>query len=41
MYGMSNISKEDKKNAYAAGMNAQLGKPIDIQKLMETLTDIL
>lgn len=37
----ANAFEEDKKNAYAAGMDAHLAKPIDISKLMETLTDIL
>lgn len=37
----ANAFQEDKENAYAAGMDAHLAKPIDIQKLMETLTDIL
>lgn len=37
----ANAFKEDKENAYAAGMDAHLAKPIDIQKLMETLTDLL
>ncbi len=37
----ANAFEEDKKNAYAAGMDAHLAKPIDIQKLMDTLGDIL
>ena len=37
----ANAFEEDKKNAYAAGMDAHLAKPIDISKLMGTLTDIL
>lgn len=37
----ANAFEEDKKNAYAAGMDAHLAKPIDIQKLRETLTDYL
>lgn len=37
----ANAFEEDKKNAYAAGMDAHLAKPIDIPKLMEILTDIL
>ncbi|MCI8327452.1 MAG: response regulator, partial [Lachnospiraceae bacterium] len=37
----ANAFEEDKRNAYAAGMNAHLAKPIDISKLMETLTEIL
>ncbi len=37
----ANAFEEDKKNAYAAGMNAHLAKPVDRQKLMETLTEFL
>lgn len=37
----ANAFEEDRKNALAAGMNAHLTKPIDIQKLMETLADVL
>ena len=37
----ANAFEEDKKNAYAAGMNAHLAKPVDIQKLLETLTEFL
>lgn len=37
----ANAFEEDKKNAYAAGMNAHLAKPIDIQKMMETLAEFL
>ncbi|NBI91162.1 response regulator [Lachnospiraceae bacterium] len=37
----ANAFEEDRKNAYAAGMDAHLGKPIDIQKLMETLGNLL
>ncbi|MCI8479033.1 MAG: response regulator [Oscillospiraceae bacterium] len=37
----ANAFEEDKKNAYAAGMDAHLAKPIDSSKLMETLTEIL
>lgn len=37
----ANAFEEDKKNAYAAGMNAHLAKPIDLQKMMETLTEFL
>ncbi len=37
----ANTFEEDRKNAYAAGMDAHLAKPIDIPKLIETLTDIL
>lgn len=37
----ANTFEEDKKNAYAAGMNAHLAKPVDIPKLMKTLTEFL
>ena len=37
----ANAFEEDKENAYAAGMNAHLAKPIDIQKMMETLAEFL
>jgi CheY-like chemotaxis protein len=35
----ANAFEEDKKNALAAGMDAHLAKPIDVQKLVETLTN--
>ena len=37
----ANAFEEDKKNALAAGMNGHVSKPIDIPKLMETLTQVL
>lgn len=37
----ANTFEEDKKNAYAAGMDAHLAKPIEIQKLTETLAAFL
>ena len=37
----ANSFEEDRQNARAAGMNAHLAKPIDIQKLTETLRGIL
>ena len=37
----ANAFEEDKKNAYAAGMNAHLAKPIDIQKMTETLAEFI
>lgn len=37
----ANSFKEDKDAAYEAGMNAHLGKPIDIPKLFELLKEIL
>ena len=35
----ANAFEEDKKNAIDAGMDGHLAKPIDIQKLIQTLTD--
>ena len=35
----ANAFEEDRKNALAAGMNGHLAKPIDVQKLIQTLTD--
>lgn len=35
----ANAFEEDKKNAYAAGMNAHLAKPVDIPKLLEILAE--
>lgn len=35
----ANAFEEDKKNALAAGMNGHLAKPIDVQKLIQTLTN--
>lgn len=37
----ANAFAEDKENAYAAGMNAHLAKPVDIQKVMKILTEFL
>ena len=37
----ANAFEEDKKNAYTAGMDAHLAKPVDIQKIMKTLTRFL
>ncbi len=37
----ANAFRQDKENAFAAGMNAHLAKPIDVSKLRETLADIL
>ena len=35
----ANAFEEDKKNALDAGMNGHLAKPIDIQRLIQTLTE--
>ena len=37
----ANAFEEDKQNAMAAGMNGHIAKPIDIPKLLNTLTEIL
>ena len=38
----ANAFEEDKKNAFDAGMNAHISKPIDVKKLLDTLNnDIL
>ena len=37
----ANAFDEDRQKAMEAGMNSHVAKPIDIPKLMETLTDIL
>ena len=37
----ANAFEEDKRKALEAGMNGHLGKPIEIDKLMETLKSIL
>ena len=37
----ANAFDEDKQNAIAAGMNGHLAKPIDVQKLLSTLSEIL
>ena len=37
----ANAFEEDRKNALAAGMNGHIAKPIDIEKLMETLVRTL
>ena len=36
----ANAFEEDRKNAIDAGMNGHIAKPIDVEKLMETLKDI-
>ena len=37
----ANAFEEDRKEAMDAGMNGYVAKPVDIEKLMETLEDIL
>ncbi len=37
----ANAFEEDKQNAFASGMNGHLAKPIEIPKLMETLSKFL
>ena len=36
----ANAFDEDKQNAFAAGMNGHLSKPIDVPKLMNTISEI-
>ncbi|MDO4478554.1 MAG: transporter substrate-binding domain-containing protein [Lachnospiraceae bacterium] len=37
----ANAFEEDKRDAFEAGMNGHIAKPIDIQKLMAVLADVL
>ena len=37
----ANAFEEDRQNAIAAGMNEHLAKPIDIEKLVNTLTKFI
>lgn len=37
----ANAFEEDRENAFAAGMNAHIAKPIDVPKLMEALSEVL
>lgn len=37
----ANAFDEDKRNAYAAGMNAHISKPIEVEKLLNTLAEII
>lgn len=37
----ANAMEKDKKQAYAAGMNGHLAKPIDVEKMLETLNRFL
>ena len=36
----ANAFEEDKQKAFAAGMNGHIAKPIDVNILMETLSEI-
>ena len=37
----ANAFEEDKQNALAAGMNGHIAKPVDVDKLIKTLSEIL
>jgi CheY-like chemotaxis protein len=37
----ANVFDEDKRRTAAAGMNGHISKPIDIDRLMDTLKQIL
>ena len=37
----ANAFDEDKKNAYAAGMDAHIAKPIDVNALMQTVDEVM
>lgn len=37
----ANAFEEDKKNAYEAGMNAHIAKPIDVKILMQTIDEVM
>ncbi len=37
----ANAFEEDKKNAYAAGMDAHITKPIDVKALLQTMSDVI
>lgn len=36
----ANAFEEDRRNAFAAGMDGHISKPIDVQVLLETLNKI-
>ena len=37
----ANAFEEDRRNAFEAGMNGHVAKPIDLKELIETLTELL
>lgn len=37
----ANAFEEDKKNAFDAGMNGHIAKPIDVVKVEQTLLELL
>ncbi len=37
----ANAFEEDKKNAYDAGMNGHIAKPIDVNVLMQTISEVI
>ncbi|MDD7428623.1 MAG: response regulator [Oscillospiraceae bacterium] len=37
----ANAFEEDKKNAYKAGMNGHIAKPINVNELISTLSEVL
>ena len=37
----ANAFEEDRKQALECGMNAHIAKPIDVENLLEVITDIL
>ena len=37
----ANAFKEDVEKALSVGMNAHIAKPVDVRKMMETLTELL
>lgn len=37
----ANASAEDVKSAEEAGMNGHIAKPLDVQRMMETINEVL
>lgn len=37
----ANAFDEDKKNAFAAGMNAHISKPVNMEKLLRAMSSVL